>query len=158
MSLNPKRLLYCVLSLLASSSCARHTRQRAATSAPDNAGAAGPPAIVLGSFADDYGGRFTITPSEFTQLPRGRFHIVQWNRNAQFFLAQNDSRNRSDPSRWTRIDYVPLSGMAPFTWAFCFSAWNAPTRSDALAAPAANRAVPRTGCNGFPFTRMQPQH
>ena len=110
---------------------------------------------MLGTFDDDYGGKFAISPTDFVQLPRGQFHIVQWNVAQQYFIAQNDSLNRSDPSKWTRIDWLPLTGMEPYTWAFCFSAYKALTRAEAEAATIANRETPKTGCGGFPFTRMK---
>ena len=116
-----------------------------------------PPTFLLGNFDDDYGGSFVISSTEFVQLPRGRFHIVEWNIAQQYFIAQNDSLNRSDPSKWTRIDWLPLTGMQPYTWAFCFSAYRANTRAEAELAAAAKRDAPRVGCAGFPFTRMKPR-
>ena len=115
------------------------------------------PAFMLGNFADDYGGTFSISSTDFVQLPRGRFHIMQWNVAQQYFIAQNDSLNRSEPSKWTRIDWVPLTGMEPYTWAFCFSAYKAATRAEAESAASAKRETPRTGCAGFTFTRMKPR-
>lgn len=114
-----------------------------------------PPPLLLGLFDDDYSGHFSISATQFIQLPRGRFNIVEWHATEQFFIAQNDSLNRSDPNKWTRIDWLPLTGMEPYTWAFCFSAYKANTRAEALAATTAKRDTPRTGCNGFPFTRMK---
>ncbi|MEP6833268.1 MAG: hypothetical protein ABJB74_07730 [Gemmatimonas sp.] len=113
---------------------------------------------MLGTFDDDYGGSFSISFAEFVQLPRGRFHIVQWNVAQQYFIAQNDSLNRSDPNKWTRIDWVPLTGMAPYSWAFCFSAYKAASRTEAETTVTAKRDTPKTGCGGFPFTRMKPRH
>lgn len=114
-----------------------------------------PPAIVIGDFEDDYGAKFSISRELFFQRSRNRFHIVQWNVRDRYFIAQNDSLNPSDAGKWTRIDWMPLSGMPPFEWAFCFSAYNAATRSAAEAAAIAKRDTPKTGCNGFPFTRMK---
>lgn len=48
-----------------------------------------------------------------------------------------------------------LSDLAPYTWAFCLTAYKAPTAESARATTAANRATPRTGCNGYPFSRMK---
>ena len=115
------------------------------------------PAFMLGDFADDYGGSFSISSTEFVQLPRGRFRIVQWNAAQQYFIAHNDSLNRAHPGRWTRIDWLPLTEMEPYTWAFCFSAYKAGTRAEAESTAMAKRDTPRTGCAGFPFTRMKPR-
>lgn len=113
------------------------------------------PAFVLGQFMDDYGNSFRLSFTLFEQLPRNRFHIVEWNVDEQYFVARNDSSNSSDAGRWTRVDWMPFSGMAPFTWGFCLTAYRAPTREAARATPPANRATPRTGCNGYPFSRMK---
>ena len=86
---------------------------------------------MLGNFDDDYGSSFTISSADFVQLPRGRFHIVQWNVAQQYFIAHNDSLNSSDAGKWTRIDWLTLTGMEPYTWAFCFSAYKAATRAEA---------------------------
>ncbi|CAN5907988.1 hypothetical protein BH11GEM2_BH11GEM2_35000 [soil metagenome] len=55
---------------------------------------------------------------------------------------------------WSRIDWIRLE-MAPYEWAFCLSAYAAPTQEAALATTTARRDAPRTGCNGHPFSRMR---
>jgi hypothetical protein len=80
---------------------------------------------------------------------------VAWNSARQYLIAQNDSANASAPGLWTRIDWVTLADMAPYNWAFCLSAYEAPTRAAAEAVTIANRETPRTGCNGYPFSRMR---
>ena len=114
-----------------------------------------PPADLLGEFRDDYGNAFRITDSLFFHLPRARYHILEWNIGERFLIAQNDSGNPSDPGLWSRIDWMPFTGMAPYTWGFCLTAYKAATAALARATPAANRETPRTGCNGFPFSRMR---
>ncbi len=161
-SARPKRIFLCLLQAGLVLGCATGSRSAPDTTQSARTGSAAtnrgtPPTFMLGQFEDDYGDSFSISATDFVQLPRGRFHIVQWNVAQQYFIAQNDSLNRSDPSRWTRIDWVPLSGMLPYTWAFCFSAYNATTRAEAEAALTAKRDIPKTGCGGFPFTRMKPR-
>ncbi|MBC8089721.1 MAG: hypothetical protein H7Z40_20855 [Phycisphaerae bacterium] len=114
-----------------------------------------PPAFLLGNFEDDYGARFTISDTDFFQRARNHFRIVRWDVANQFLIAQNDSANPSDANQWTRIDWMRLNGMPPFDWAFCFTAYKSPTRARAESTAAANRETPRTGCNGFPFSRMK---
>jgi hypothetical protein len=111
---------------------------------------------MRGEFTDDYGNAFAISDSLFAQQPHGRFEIVEWNVREQFVIAHNAATNSSDPGLWTRIDWMQFSGMAPYTWGFCLTAYKAPTREAARATPAADRANPRTGCNGYPFSRMKP--
>ena len=45
--------------------------------------------------------------------------------------------------------------MPPYKWAFCLSAWEAATQADAERADIARRDTPKTGCNGYPFSRMR---
>src|SRR5688572_11393241 len=70
-----------------------------------------PPTELLGEFRDDYGNAFRITDSLFFQLPRMRFRIVEWNVAERFLIAQNAADNPSDAGLWTRIDWMPFSGM-----------------------------------------------
>lgn len=111
--------------------------------------------MLLGDFVDDYGNRFAISASTWTQLPHGRLRVVKWNEAGQYLVAQNDPSNRSAPGLWTRIDWVMLTDMAPFAWAFCLSAYEAPTAAAAESTTVARRETPRTGCNGYPFSRMR---
>lgn len=113
------------------------------------------PAILLGEFTDDYRGRFSISDTLWFQRPRNRFRIAEWHADEQFLIAQNAPDDPTAPNRWTRIDWTLLENMAPFAWGFCLTAYRAPSRAAARATPAANRVEPKTGCNGFPFTRMQ---
>ena len=113
------------------------------------------PAFLIGSFIDDYGIRYKVTDAEWFQLPRTRYHIVRWDVAGQFAIAQNDPANPSEGSLWTRIDWLELRGMPPYVWGFCYSAYNAPSAAAAETVMVANRTTPRTGCNGFPFSRMR---
>ena len=115
-----------------------------------------PPPMVIGVFEDDYGGSHSVSATTWTQGASTRYHITKWAPEQQYFIAHNDAGNKSDSGRWTRIDWLPLSGMPPYEWAFCFSAYNAPTATAAESTNVANRETPRTGCNGFPFSRMKP--
>jgi hypothetical protein len=113
------------------------------------------PAELVGDFEDDYGNAFRVSDTLFFQLPRARYHIVEWNSVDQYLIARNGEGNPSDAGLWTRIDWMPFTGMEPFTWGFCLTAYTAPSAAAARATPAAIRATPRTGCNGFPFSRMR---
>ncbi|MEO5800124.1 MAG: hypothetical protein ABIS00_11860 [Gemmatimonadales bacterium] len=113
------------------------------------------PAMILGEFQDDYGNHFTISNAEWFHRPKSRYHILIWNVPDQYAIAQNDSSNPGQRGRWTRIDWMSLSGMAPWEWGFCLTAYDAPSLAAAEATTPARREVPRTGCNGFPFSRMR---
>ncbi|HTE45598.1 MAG TPA: hypothetical protein VK636_10170, partial [Gemmatimonadaceae bacterium] len=83
------------------------------------------------------------------------YHIVRSVLSGQYLIAHNDSANRGAPGRWTRIDWVKLDGMPPYTWGFCFSAYDARSAATAESVSIARPATPKTGCNGFPYTRMK---
>ena len=134
-----------LLSLLVLGGCAGH---RASPSSRA-------PLMLIGDFRDDYRGRFTITDAVWFQRPRNRFRIETWNTPAQFLIAQNAPDDPTAPNLWTRIDWISFTDQPPYDWGFCLTAYKAPTRGAALATQPANRDTPRTGCNGFPFTRMQ---
>lgn len=111
--------------------------------------------MVLGNFEDDYGSRHTVTSTEWFHRPRARYHIVRWIPAKEYLIARNDPANPSDGGLWTRIDWLRLSGMPPYTWGFCMSAYNAASAEAAESTLVARRETPRTGCNGFPFSRMR---
>ena len=114
-----------------------------------------PPSFLTGSFLDDYGNGFTISATEWLQQPHGRFRITKWVPAERYLIAQNDSVNTHAAGKWTRIDWVTLDSMAPWEWAFCLSAYEAPTADSAEATRIARPGTPRTGCNGYPFSRMK---
>lgn len=114
-----------------------------------------PEPIVIGQFIDDYNANHILSASEWRHGTRSRYHIVKWNAREQYFIAQNDSLNPGDGRLWSRVDWMRLDGMAPWTWAYCMSAFKAPTADSAESTRVVNRSTPRTGCSGFPFTRMR---
>ena len=117
--------------------------------------ASDPPAELAGSWQDDYGIRYEITDSTWRQLPAATYLVEQWERPGLWLVARNAAGNPSDGGRYTRIDWVILDSMLPWRWAFCLAIWDAPTAEAARRAPASDRANPRTGCGGHPFSRMR---
>ena len=113
------------------------------------------PITMLGEFEDDYGNRFSVSSTEFLQLPHGTYTIAAWHSDQHYLIAQNASTNKSAAGKWTRIDWILLNGMAPYTWAFCLSAYDAPSADSAEATHVVHPDVPRTGCNGYPYSRMK---
>lgn len=117
--------------------------------------AAQAPADFLGAWTDDYGSTHEVSDSLWVQHGTQRYEIVRWDSAGAFAIARNAASNKSDGGRFTRIDWLRLEGMAPYTWAFCLTTWDAPTADSALRTPPARRGSPRTGCGGFPFTRLR---
>ena len=125
-----------------------------------------PPPWMLGTFEDDYGNRYEISEDRWVQEPDVVYEVERWTGSKSFVVARNADDNASDPGLWTRIDWVELdasstaegseaSGDDEWAWGFCLSTWNAGTFSQARATETADRSQPRTGCGGFPFSRMR---
>ncbi len=114
-----------------------------------------PPELLLGEFRDDYDIEYLISAQDWHQHPGSRYRVVAWHAAEKYLIAQNDAANPVDPGLWTRIDWILLPDMAPYDWAFCLSAYKAASREEAESSETANRDSPRTGCNGFPFSRMR---
>src|SRR5687768_11394860 len=85
-----------------------------------------PPPLIMGEFEDDYGAGYTIAPREWRH-GRARYHIIKLNAQQQYLIAQNDAGNPGDPLLFTRIDWLSITGMPPYEWAFCMTAFNAAT-------------------------------
>ena len=113
------------------------------------------PAALLGSFEDDYGIRYSISDSLWTQHKGINYHIIKWNTAESYLIARNDIKNPGEPGLFTRIDYMTFKGMEPFLWGFCLTVYNAKDGRTAETVAAADRANPKKGCNGFPFSRMK---
>lgn len=113
-----------------------------------------PPALV-GAFVDDYGNTYTVSQAEWRQ-GSAVYHLIKYDARGRYLVAHNAPENRSDPDKYSRIDLVMLDGGTEgWTWGFCLSAWKAATPEEAEAAAPADPRTPRTGCHGFPFSRMK---
>jgi hypothetical protein len=110
---------------------------------------------LLGDFVDDYGILYSVQVSEFLQGSQARYHIVEWDAAGQFLVARNDAGNPAEGGLWTRIDWTILDGTDGFEWAFCYAVYDADSAAAAKRAAATERDTPRSGCNGFPFSRMK---
>ncbi len=113
------------------------------------------PSIMLGEFVDDYGVAYTVAPAEWVQGDGTRYHIVEWDVPRQFVVARNDPDNPGAGGLWTRIDWVLFEGASEYEWGFCYAIYEADTPEAAKAGPDTQRETPRSGCNGFPFSRMR---
>ncbi len=111
--------------------------------------------ILLGEFVDDYGIRYVVTEELWVQGEDTRFHIAEWNDPGRFIIARNGVENPGEAGLWTRIDWVLLESGSEFEWAFCYAIYDAVSQEAARAASPSHRETPRSGCNGFPFSRMR---
>jgi hypothetical protein len=118
------------------------------------------PAALLGSWADDYGSRHLVTDTLWSHDGANKYVVLRWDSAGQYAIARNAATNKADAGKFTRIDWMSLegiTGMRPYIWAFCLTTWDAPTADSAARVTPAQRATPRTGCGGFPFTRLKPE-
>ena len=111
--------------------------------------------MFLGNFTDDYKIKYSISNTSFTQHPGVRYNLISYNEKEQYFIAQNDSANISDGGLFTRIDIMRFSHMEPWRWGFCLTSYKAATMEEAQKTAAADRANPKKGCGGYPFSRMK---
>lgn len=113
------------------------------------------PDFALGNFTDDYGITYTINDTLWIQHPNTKYHIIKWNPEKQYLIAKNDTGNKTDGNKYTRIDYMTFNGMEPWRWGFCLTAYKAETDAIAEQTAEADRQNPKKGCNGYPFSRMK---
>jgi len=113
------------------------------------------PKELLGNFKDDYGISYSITNGLWVQFPDIKYHLIEYNNNEKYFIARNDDKNSSEAGQYSRIDITYFSGMEPYRWGFCLTAYKAKTADEAMATKAADKDNPKKGCGGFPFSRMQ---
>ena len=109
------------------------------------------PSFLLGDFTDDYGIKYSITDTSWIQYPDFEISIVTIDTAEMYVLGYNVM-----DSSYTKIDYMPFQNQGEYTWGYCYTTYEQKDQSDALSAANANRATPKTGCNGFPFSRMKP--
>lgn len=111
--------------------------------------------LLTGNFKDDYGIRYTINDTLWTQHPNAAYHIIKWNKEEQYIVARNDKKNPGDAGLYSRIDYMRFDNMQPWLWGFCLTSYNASSAEEAEKTASADRLNPKKGCNGFPFSRMK---
>lgn len=112
--------------------------------------------LPTGSFVDDYGMHYQITDSTWTQDPGGAYQIGARAPQLRMVLLERAATDSTDAT-YTRVDWIPLDDMAPWTWAYCYTAWDLASAQAALETEPADVSQPMTGCGGFPFSRMKAQ-
>ncbi len=112
------------------------------------------PAALLGNFKDDYGSTYFITNTTWVQDKRVKYHLLQYNKKQNYFIAKNDEANPSDGGLYSRIDIIYFGKNELWHWGYCLTAYKANTIQEAMNSTA-DRANPRNGCNGYPFSRMK---
>ena len=107
------------------------------------------------NLVDDYGIRYTINATDWIQHPQNKYHILEWNFEENYLIAQNDSANFDEKNLFTRIDFMQFQNMEPFIWGYCLTAFDANSIDDLRSLSSADRNNPKEGCSGYPFSRMK---
>lgn len=105
----------------------------------------------MGHFVDDYSEERTVTPDRWTPHRGPALVVERWSVGEQWLLLRHP-----ESALWTRVDWVEFDD-SEWRWGFCLTSWDQPSADAALreGAGVADRANPRIGCNGSPFTRMR---
>ncbi len=106
------------------------------------------------TYEDDYGSHYTITATNWIQDSQNTYNIILWNFDDNYLLAQNDTSNIDEKGLYTRIDFMKFEGMELYTWGYCLTEYAAELIDGLLLLTSPDREHPKTGCNGFPFSRM----
>lgn len=112
------------------------------------------PPFPTGRFVDDYGSVHRISAEEWRQDAYVQMRIRGVNPARRYLIGSAIPADSSAAARWSRVDWISLDG-APWSWAYCIIAYDRPSAALSEADTSARPETPRTGCNGFPFTRMR---
>ena len=111
---------------------------------------------IAGTYSDDWQTTHTITDSSWTMSAQGMsdsvFHIVAYDNDADFLVAQNDGNNEYNPDKWSRFDWTEREG----NLYYCQIAFDAETQQEAEANTSAARNDLEAGCGGFPWSKLTP--
>jgi len=111
------------------------------------------PTLLKGDFTDDYDIHYSISDSLWIQHPAFEMKITKIDTTVMYILGYD-----TNDSTYTRIDYMPFKNMGDYTWGFCYTAYEQEDEEALLDMESANRDTPKTGCGGFPFSRMKRMH
>jgi len=106
---------------------------------------------IVGSWVDDWDTSHVITQDDWT-MATSVFNITQFDNDADFLVAQNDSDNDYNPDKWSRFDWTEDGG----DLYYCQIAYDADDEATAAADTSADSGDLDTGCGGFSWSRLNP--
>ena len=112
--------------------------------------------VIVGDYADAFGGAHTITAESYSQVYAGSapmvFNVERYDNDEEYFVAQNDSENEFSPDLFSRFDWV-FEDDALYICQGIFDAADADT---AAASARPDDSEPGTkGCGGqYPWTAL----
>ncbi|RME27384.1 MAG: hypothetical protein D6806_04725 [Deltaproteobacteria bacterium] len=111
---------------------------------------------IAGTYTDDWQTTHTVTETTWTMHAEGMsdsvFHIVAYDNDADYLVAQNDSNNEYNPDKWSRFDWTEKDGALYY----CQAAFDADTQEAATANTSADRNDLESGCGGFSWSKLTP--
>lgn len=108
------------------------------------------PSALIGNFIDDYNIEYSISDSVWIQYPDFEMNIIMIDTTEMYIIGYDTA-----DSSYTRIDYMSFEHMGDYKWGFCYTAYDKKEYSETLVVDSVNRKTPKTGCSGFPFSRMK---
>ena len=108
------------------------------------------PLPLRGSWVDGWGGSHDIREWAWA-MGDSTYHIVDYDIEERWIVAQNDEDNTWNPGLWSRFDWTEVEDSL---W-FCQTAFDADTEQAARdAGPADDSAPDSSGCGGFAWSAL----
>lgn len=108
------------------------------------------PLPIRGSYVDGWEGSHDIREWTWT-MGDSVFHVVDYNVDERWIIAQNDEDNDWNPELWSRFDWAEHDEAI---W-FCQTAFDAATEQAARDTPPADDTDPESsGCGGFSWSSL----
>jgi hypothetical protein len=107
---------------------------------------------IVGDYTDDFGGTHEITADTWTIDGAGVFHVLDFDNDTDYLVAQNDADNTYSPDLFSRFEWVE-NGDGLY---LCQSVFDAESESAAHDAAGADPDDLETGCGGFPWSVLTP--
>ena len=106
---------------------------------------------LSGDFVDSAGAPHSINPFTWAVGTAPLlFHVVEYNNDEDYALAQNDAGNQSDPGLYSKLEWTTNPDG---DWLYCHAISNAPSIDEAKGS-SADRNDLLTGCNTAPWTGL----
>ena len=115
------------------------------------------PLAIIGSYEDEYMTAHEISAELWSQESADgtyRFEISSYNNEERWLVAQNSMENAFSAELWSRFDWIE-DGTG--VW-YCQTRFDALDEDEAMMSMMADAGdLMGMGCNGFPWTRLDPR-
>ncbi|MGC6507182.1 MAG: hypothetical protein ACON4U_02155, partial [Myxococcota bacterium] len=111
-----------------------------------------PFASFFGSYDDSWGSQHTVSAFKWSSSGGNVHHISQYDDEAGWIIAQNDSSNAYSPDLWSKFELTADTSGALY---YCQSAYAEVDEQAAIDAPGADSTDLTAGCGGFGWTALR---